>query len=244
MDANHTYDAPPASPNYKGKMSLKKAITILAIALAFIGLVYAVFHGYLNLRGRVDKTRYTYQNTKAGEYSTVNVGGLNFSKPSEFSSVFKKTDDKYDIAAFTHSASTGYPIGYLMVISFKDSLPSKEKYIHDVNAIMATDSKNQQHVEYISGIKKQVFDSYKSAGYSVNLAEPHKFTNDSIKENAWSFDLTTTNSNPKVLPMHGKLIYALAPGNFYYFSVMAVKNNWTPNLAAWQFMINSLKINR
>ena len=198
--------------------------------------------GLINLPTR-SRINYQYQNTNANEFSPASVGGLSFSKPAEFSTAFKKTDKSYDIVALTHKATNGYPIGYIMAISFKNDLASDQKYIHDANAVMALASGNPQQSKYISDINHQVFDSYRSAGYSVTLSGKTKFTNTNIKDNAWSFDLVTTNANSKVEPMQGRLIYIIAPGTFYYMSVMTVKGNWGPNQATWQQMAQSLKVN-
>lgn len=106
---------------------------------------------------------------------------------------------------------------------------------------MAGTVKNSYRTQYIESIKKQVFDSY--PGYSAKLSEPQKFTNANIKKNAWSFDMDITSSNSQIKPMKGKLVYALGDGVIYYFSLMITKDNWTSNMATWQTMLGSLKLN-
>lgn len=232
---------PPAvnNKNNASGSSLRKKGSLYIIVFALVILV--VVAAYLVRANHLKHvTDYSYQGQKL---SPISVGGLNFSKPAEFTKTLRQTDDKYDVAAFTHTDKNSIPVGYLMAISHKDTHASDKKYIHDVNAVMALGSKNADYNKYVAAIRSQVYDSYKSSGYTVQLGGATKFINTNIKSNAWSFDVTAANSNAQVQPMQGRLIYIIAPGTLYYLSVMTINDNWVSNQATWQQMTNSIKVN-
>lgn len=187
----------------------------------------------------VDTIKYGYAGN-AARFSSVQSAGMSFSKPTEFTSTNKKSDQNYSTESFAHQSTTGYPLGFIFTFSYKDSHTNDKKYVQGVNDFMSGAVKNQYRTEYINAIKKQVFDSY--PGYSATMSEPQKFTGANIKNNAWSFDLDVTSNNPQVKPMKGKIVYALGNGTIYYFALMVTGENWAPNMSAWQAVLGSLKL--
>ena len=171
----------------------------------------------------------------------TSAAGLSFSKPEQFTSTAKRGSQNYSTQSFAHFSTFKYPLAYIFTFSYKDSHTQDKKYVRGINDFMDGTVKNSFRTQYINAIKKQVFDSY--PGYDAKLSEPRKFTNANIKQNAWSFDLNITSSNSQIKPMQGKLIYVLGPGTIYYFSLMVTKDNWVPNMATWQAVLDSLKLN-
>jgi len=225
----------------KSKRPRKAFLTITLLVVSIIGTV-----GYIYLNQHVvityrNPTAYNYQSAKAGELSTVQAAGMSFLKPSEFTSTAKKSDQNFSTESFSHLNQGNYPLGHIFVFSYQDNHASNSDYIKGVNDFMSGAVKNTYSQQYMEAIKKQVFDSYPS--YSATLGAPQKFVNANIKENAWSFSLDITSSNPQVKPMKGKLVYVLGPGTIYYFSLMITQDNWVPNMATWQAMLSSLKLN-
>jgi len=218
----------------------KKAVLVTTLLIAsIIGAIgYLVTQtGLIN----VYRVKYDYQSASPNEFSTVQAGGMSFSKPSQFVSTAKKSGPNYTTESFAHLNAINYPLAHIFTFSYKDSHARDPHYIQGVNNFMTGAVKNSYRTDYINAIKKQVFDSY--PGYSATLSEPQKFTNANIKKNAWSFDLDVTSSNPQVMPMKGKLVYVLGDGVIYYFSLMVTKDNWTPNMSVWQTVLGSVKLN-
>lgn len=225
------------------KMRSKKTALVvsLLVASAIGALVYlTLFTGLINIQ-LADKTKYNYQKNSSKEFSTVQAAGISFSKPTQFTTTAKQHDSNFSTESFAHLSSIKYPLGYIFTFSYKDSHANDKKYVEGINDFMSGAVKNSYRTQYINAIKKQVFDSY--PGYSANLGEPQKFTNANIKKNAWSFDLDVTSANPQVKPMKGKLVYALGDGVIYYYALMVTKDNWAPNMATWQTVLGSLKLN-
>lgn len=221
----------------------KKAplVISLLIASAIGAVVYlTLLTGLINIQF-VNRTKYHYQNTNSNEFSTVQAAGMSFSKPVQFTATAKQNGSNYSTQSFTHLSSIKYPLGYIFTFSYKDSHASDKKYVAGINDFMSGAVKNSYRTQYIDAIKKQVFDSY--PGYSANLSEPQKFTNANIKKNAWSFDLDITSANSQVRPMKGKLVYVLGDGVIYYYALMITKDNWASNMATWQTVLGSLKLN-
>lgn len=215
------------------KRGLRKSIPIVVAAV--IGICLYIFAG----GHAVNSTKYSYADT-GSNFSTVQAGGMSFSKPTQFTETAKKSGQNFSTASFAHLLPSGYPVGYIFTFSYKDSHTNDKKYVSGVNDFMDGRVNNDFRTQYIAAIKKQVFDSY--PGYSATLGEPQKFTNANIKSNAWSFDLDVTNDSQQVKPMKGKLIYVLGNGTIYYFALMITENNWTPNMATWQTVLGSLKL--
>lgn len=166
---------------------------------------------------------------------------MSFSKPQQFTATAQKSGPNYSTQSFTHYILDKYPLSYIFTFSAKDSHTTDKDYIKGVNDFMSGAVKNSYSAKYIDNIKKQVFDSY--PGYSAKMSEPQKFTNANITKNAWSFDLEITSVNPQIKPMKGKLVYVLGPGTVYYFSLMVTQDNWASNMATWQTVLGSLKLN-
>ncbi len=225
----------------KSKRPRKVPLIITLLVASILGTI-----GYLTLTtglinvGGSSVTKYNYQNANGDEFSTVQAGGMLFSKPSEFTATAKKSDQNYSTESFAHFGSRNYPLSYIFVFSYKDSHTNDAEYIKGINDFMSGAVKNSYSADYIDAIKKQVFDSY--PGYDATLSAPHKFTNANIKKNAWSFDLDITNADPTIKPMKGKLVYVLGPGTIYYFSLMVTEDNWTQNITTWQTVLDSLKL--
>lgn len=210
--------------------------------LGIIGYLIIAQTGSINVKlPGINRARYDYQSNNSNEFSPTVSAGISFSKPTQFNSTAKKDASNYSTESFAHLGPMNYPLGYIFTFSYKDNHTKDAKYVKGVNDFMSGAVKNSYSKAYIDAIKKQVFDSY--PGYSAQLGQPHKFTNANIKKNAWSFDLNILSSNAQIKPMQGKLVYVLGNGVIYYFSLMVTKDNWTPNMATWQTVLSSLKLN-
>lgn len=217
-------------------------VLLIASAVGIAGYFVTVKTNLINVKVPfVDWTKYNYQSTNPNEFSNVSAAGMSFSKPSQFTTTAKKTGQSYSTESFVHFDPSKYPLAYIFTFSIKDSHTTDEKYIKGINDFMSGTVQNSYRTAYIEGIKKQVFDSYPN--YNATLSEPQQFTNANIKKNAWSFGLDITNPDPQIKPMKGELVYVLGVGKIYYFSLMVTKENWAPNMAIWQTVLGSLKLN-
>lgn len=81
-------------------------------------------------------------------------------------------------------------------------------------------------------------------GNKVTMSTAKPFASGNIQAYAWSFDLSVADINSKNPPQEGKAIYALGNNGWYYFFVSAEKSLWQENLAFFDEILNSVKVDQ
>ncbi len=223
-----------------------KWLSILGLIIAIL-IGTAVYFELNNLRlnnSGQNQNKYQYSSSTQSFTWVGNANGtFGFDKPSEFKETFRKADQTgTDTAIYTHKSSKGYAIGFIgLSVSDGSKLAQDQTYIDGVKYLMThpTGDNYDKYTGYFTGFVS----GFLGSDYHVQLSSPQSFTNKSIKDKAWIFDLSATAPNDKKLaPLQGKFVYIINGKNFHDFSVLTTKDDWQPNSSAWSQMLDSLKV--
>jgi hypothetical protein len=220
----------------------RNLLLLLAVLLAAVcgWLVYLkTFSIYVN-----HKNKYHYQQTVEQNVSSASVGDLSFQKPVEFKENHRFSGPKNTTVTYTHINEKKYSIGFMGVSATSSDLASDKKYVEGVKYLMEHPGGND-YDKYAGNYFKDFIKSFSGPDSTVELSQPKPFTNSNIKNNAWIFDVKSTNpDSKKIAPLQGQFIYAAGKKSFYYFSMMAIEDNWQSNSGLWYQVKNSIKIDQ
>ena len=220
------------------------AAATLAASLVGVGLLRFSYNLIYN-----QKLDYTYSALDEYKLPSKLAGAeLTFQKPTEIKYSNLRLQEGSAVASLVHTNKKTKPdsgIAYIYAGSVQSALATSESYIKARKEGLS--SKNSQNYQIMV---KPIIDFIKgntSDKYDVQILSVSPLSTSNIKDNAWKFDLTIRGGGGSVKtikPLNGNAIMAFGKNTFYYFTVMAIENNWDSNQKVWQQVLDSVKVDQ
>jgi hypothetical protein len=209
--------------------------SVAAIVLVLIIIITAVLYvTYFNKQGN----EYTY--SKLDNYSLTKDmygSGYSFSKPIEM--MYIRTN-RTAVSMYHRLPNTKLG-SYIAAGSVHLGHPMFTSDINAYNRVLSTPS-DKYYQRTANGItvfaKENLFGSAK-----IKVAQAQKFTNSTIKKNAWTFDYTAEGTGD-TKSFKGREAFAITDKGMYYLDVYAPDANWNNNKKIWDQVFSSWKLDQ
>ncbi len=229
----------------KVKLSSHAKIAVAVIVLVILGGISAYLYHKNNQPAPYSQK---YNTNSYGLVAADAEGhGISFKKMDQLVSI-GKPDGQYEQAYIQLSKVDGSKNTYIAITrlnvkakNFPSPAPTKEQ-IERLGKILA-DPNSKDYELNVSDIKIFAQSAFPEPNINVSLGKSQPFTNSTIKANAWQFDLSAVDSSGQSPDFTGKVLYIIGNHNTYYFLTGALKDNWNSNSAAFQSVLDSIKIN-
>jgi len=227
---------PVSSGNATGNKITGIVIAAIA-AVVVIGVVFILINSG-------SKTAFSHKYTSVQPSAVKSKDNLSVSlkKPAEFTPQYKDVlSTPFQI--YTQNEVVGnktVTTGYLFVSA--SPLAADEKSV--VDTVNHAFTKNPNDPYYKSA--KRPMESYVDNIYSglyktVTVGNPTALQTPNLKKDAYIFDVSASGAKNGAPDQQGKAIYTWTDNAVFFYILSVAKENWQPNLATWQDMINSFK---
>jgi hypothetical protein len=160
-----------------------------------------------------------------------------FQKPIEFKVSYKAATS----VILVHDLDKTKLVAYIAAVVTPLATPLFASDLQSYNQVLANPS-DKYYSQTTNSVRTFTQNNF-SKGSNIKFANAKKFTNASIKSNAWEFDFTATDPVEKTQDT-GETVLAIAPKGYYFLTVYATNLNWTANQKVWNRVFDSLKIDQ
>jgi hypothetical protein len=228
-----------ARRNPKDTVLLAIAAAVLAIggAAAYVKVYNSYNHKYNQI----------YKYSAFDSFSLPGNGdkaGLSFMKPVEFR---RYGPGSSSIVALVHSINTGAnkgSLGNIWAATVNSNITLDQSYLDNTNAFLKSVT-GSDYDKFMQPVK-QFIQSSLPGSYRLQLSLPSAFSSNNIPKNAWQFDLSANDTDKIRMSRNikGKAVFVIGKKTFYYLVINTADYNWQTNNAAWQKVLNSLKVDQ
>lgn len=225
---------------------LAKKLRRLALATLAVSIVCVAIYAYLYRQHYgSNKYDYKYKALSASQIvmSATNVASatVNIQKPPELAVVLNPVNEQ--VRAYRHDFKDQPVANLSMAVTtytgdygklFKPVVVSALKKASSNTDYQAV---NQQLISYLQT-------QFSNKTYTLNLNHAQTLSTHYITADAWQFDVSAakTVGAKAYQKWQGKLLYIWTGSHVYYILIDTIQQNWRPNQAVWQQMVNTLRV--
>lgn len=226
-----TMSPPPPQVKNKAKRLvrvIKIAAPLVVLIVVAIGVVY-----FLQAQAKYP-AKHTYD--RLDSYSLADEGtGMSFNKPVELKKQFA-ADGQVKLSHMVQDQ----PASYVAAANSPIAKPLTDAELQDL-ANSLSNASGAYYLPSTNALRTFAIERV-PLGAKINFGEAKQFTGQSIKANAWQFDLQITTKENKKLT--GKAVFVARHQSYYYFMVLAPDYNWEANQTVWDQVLISLKVDQ
>jgi hypothetical protein len=242
----------------------KLMTTILASVIVVASISLVLYHNHKHNSDKASNSaqQQIIQSASLSEYKLPGKSsgkGLSFNKPASFSRisptnptlvVFVQKNQPSSSTARAGIAAAAFPyMGHYETgfsLSTVLAKPNSQEYI-DINT--SAQDILRQEIQYI------FYQGGNIAGVSLEARKPVAFSGSSLdSKNTWKYDFSASYFQAKGVTspaasnlstkINGQFLLAYSNNTYYYFIIAADNKDWQPNIAVWQQIANSVKIDQ
>lgn len=224
---------PPQPPQIDNRP--KRLVKIMKIAAPLVILIIAVIGAVYFLQAQSKyPSKHTYN--RLDSYSVVSAegAGMSFNKPVELKEQFA-TSGQVELSHVIQ----GQLASYIAAASSPITKPLTDAELQNLTKVLSSTS-DAYYLPSTNALKTFVVDRV-PLGAKINFGESKPFTSQSIRANAWEFDLKIDSKNKK---LSGIAVYVAGKNAYYFFMITTPDYNWQGNQQIWNQVFTSLKIDQ